>query len=76
MAKKTGEPIYLTTNGKGDMVLLSVDAYEKMASDLNLLIELGEAQRDIDAGNVTPLPDDYFDSIKAEVNGSKKWSTV
>lgn len=29
MAKKTKEPIYITKNGEGDLVVMSIDAFEK-----------------------------------------------
>lgn len=29
LAKETKEPIYITKNGEGDMVLMSIDAFEK-----------------------------------------------
>ena len=29
LAKESNEPIYITKNGEGDMVLMSIDAYEK-----------------------------------------------
>lgn len=34
--KTTGEPIYLTKNGEGDLVVLSIEAYEKQMSLLRL----------------------------------------
>ena len=38
--KKTGEPIYLTKNGEGDLVLMSIEAYEKRERFLKLKEEL------------------------------------
>ena len=29
LAKETKEPIYITKNGEGDIVLMSIDAFEK-----------------------------------------------
>ena len=29
MVKETAEPIYITKNGEGDMVVLSIEAYER-----------------------------------------------
>lgn len=29
LAKKTGEPIYITKNGEGDGVFMNIDAFEK-----------------------------------------------
>jgi len=34
--KNTGEPIYLTKNGEGDLVVMSVDAFEKREALLSL----------------------------------------
>lgn len=34
--KATGEPIYLTKNGEGDLVVLSLEAYEKQMSLLKI----------------------------------------
>ena len=34
--KKTGEPIYLTKNGEGDLVVMSVEAFEKQQAILKL----------------------------------------
>ena len=39
LAKETKEPIYITKNGEGDLVLMSIDAFEKrvMSGDGYLL---------------------------------------
>lgn len=34
--KTTGEPVYLTRNGEGDLVVMSVEAYEKQLALLKL----------------------------------------
>ncbi len=34
--KATGEPIYLTKNGEGDLVVMSIEAYEKKEALLAL----------------------------------------
>ena len=34
--KATGEPIYLTKNGEGDLVVMSIEAYEKQQALLKL----------------------------------------
>ena len=42
--KQTGEPIYLTKNGEGDMVVMSIEAYEKQ----QYLLKLKERLLDIE----------------------------
>lgn len=48
--RETGEPVYLTKNGEGDIVVLSIDAYERLTERLKrleakyyLLQKFGEA---------------------------------
>jgi len=44
-----GKPIYLTKNGKGDLVVLSVAAYEKQLALLELYQKLAEAEEQSDS---------------------------
>jgi prevent-host-death family protein len=43
-AKETGEPIYITVNGTGDAVFLSIEAYERQTK----MLELKEKLLDLD----------------------------
>ena len=38
------EPVYLTTNGEGDLVVMSIDHYERIHAKLDLLEKLSVAQ--------------------------------
>lgn len=40
ICKKTGEPVFLTKNGEGDLVVLSIEAYVKREKMLRLREEL------------------------------------
>jgi len=42
--KKTGEPIFLTKNGEGDLVVMSIEAYEKSQRLLKLKERLLEIE--------------------------------
>lgn len=42
----SSEPIFLTRNGYGDMVLMSMEAYEKMQFDFEVYCKLTEAERE------------------------------
>lgn len=44
-AHATAQPIFLTRNGYGDTVLMSMDAYEKMQFDFEVYSKLSEAER-------------------------------
>ena len=47
----TGEPVFLTRNGEGDMVLMSVAAYDRLQARLELYRMLDEAEADVAAGD-------------------------
>ena len=38
------EPVYLTTNGEGDLVVMSIDHYERLKAQADLFEKLGVAQ--------------------------------
>jgi prevent-host-death family protein len=39
-----GQPVFITKNGKGDMVVMSLTHYERLRSLLELYQKLGEAE--------------------------------
>jgi prevent-host-death family protein len=53
MARETGEPIYLTRNGEGDTVLMSVAAFESREAVLRHRAEMLRAQLDVLTGGKT-----------------------
>ncbi|BEP30316.1 type II toxin-antitoxin system Phd/YefM family antitoxin [Helicovermis profundi] len=57
------EPVYITKNGKGDLAVLSIEAYEKLVGKFELRKLLMEAEEDIRDGRVTDL-DQAFNKIK------------
>jgi prevent-host-death family protein len=46
------EPVFLTKNGIGDMVVMSLDHYERQLAQLELYQKLDEARKAIAAGQV------------------------
>lgn len=46
MAKETKEPIYITKNGEGDLVLMSIDAFEKREQMLKLRETVLQAEQE------------------------------
>lgn len=46
LAKETKEPIYITKNGEGDLVLMSIDAFEKREQLLQLRANVLKAERE------------------------------
>lgn len=52
LCNKSEEPIYITKNGYGDMVIMSMKTYEKMFRRLQIYKELEESEKDIREGRV------------------------
>ncbi|HIR93733.1 MAG TPA: type II toxin-antitoxin system Phd/YefM family antitoxin [Candidatus Egerieimonas intestinavium] len=46
LAKKTKEPIYITKNGEGDLVLMDIEAFEKREQMLNLRSRVLQAEEE------------------------------
>ena len=46
LAKSSKEPIYITKNGEGDLVLMSIEAFEKREQMLNLRANVLKAEQE------------------------------
>lgn len=49
--RESGEPVFITKNGEGDLVVLSLAAYERDQARLELYRLLDEAEADAQAGD-------------------------
>lgn len=49
---KTNSPIYITKNGYGDMVIMSIESYQKFLYDIHLAKELNKAENEIKEGKI------------------------
>ncbi len=47
---KEDKPVYLTTNGEGDLVVMSINHYERLQAKLELFEQLSVAQAQSAAG--------------------------
>lgn len=46
LVHETGEPVYLTKNGYGDMVVMSLETYERMMFESEVYFKLREAEKE------------------------------
>ena len=58
-----GEPIFITKNGKGDLAVMSIEAYEQLVGRFELYSKLQEGLSDIRTGNVRPFSE-AMDAIR------------
>ncbi len=49
------EPVFITKNGKGDLAVMSIEAYEEMTSRFELYGLIKEGMDDIAQGNTRPF---------------------
>ena len=52
MCHRTDEPIYVTKNGYGDMVIMSIESYEHMMKQLKMYEDIEVSERQIKEGKV------------------------
>ena len=56
-----GEPVFITKNGKGDLAVLSIEAYERLLGRFELYGLLQEGMDDIKSGNTRPFAEALSD---------------
>ena len=56
-----GEPVFITKNGKGDLAVLSIEAYEQLLGRFELYSSLLEGMEDIQSGSTRPLSEAIAD---------------
>lgn len=74
LCKSTGEPVYLTKNGEGDLVVMDIEAFARREKMLKLREELLAVEEDRLAGRLGYTPDElegYLDSIIDGVGNGK-----
>ena len=59
LCKESDAPVFITKNGYGDMVVMSMSCYERSLARLEVFDRLDEAERQFSAGQTL----DAFDSL-------------
>lgn len=64
---KSGEPVFLTKNGYGSMVVMSLEAYADLTDDIEL--RLDEADRAAELSDRRYTADEVFSRVRSRVHG-------
>ena len=64
LCKETREPVYITVNGHGDTVIMSLENYNQMVAELELLKMLSESEDDVRNNRVAPVEKTFGDIRK------------
>ncbi|HAW70670.1 MAG TPA: prevent-host-death protein [Firmicutes bacterium] len=74
LCRETGEPVYLTKNGEGDLVVMDIEAFARREKMLKLREELIAVEEDRHAERIGITPDElerHLDAIIDEVENGK-----
>jgi prevent-host-death family protein len=63
---KEGQPVFLTKNGYGSMVVLSLEKYAELTDDVEL--KLDEADKQAESTNVRYSHDEVSSRVRARIN--------
>lgn len=66
----TREPVFITKNGIGDMVVMSIETYERQQAQLELYAKLAEAEAEIANGDDGEDFLIFAKKLRADVRGN------
>ena len=66
---ETAQPVFLTKNGYGDMVVMSMEAYENLQFDSEVYSKVAEAERQAAETNTRFSQKDVLEAMKAAARG-------
>jgi prevent-host-death family protein len=68
--KATKEPVFITRNGSGDMVVMSVETFEKREAQLELYAKLAEAEAQAASGETGVAFNEFAKKLRSSVHGT------
>ena len=66
---ETAEPVFLTKNGHGDMVVMSYETYEKLQFESEVYFKLKEAEMEAKATNQRYSHKEVFNRLRQTLRG-------
>lgn len=68
--RETGEPVYITKNGRGDLAVMNIDSFNKLMDRYELYRLLEQSECDFTSGNTMDF-NESIEKLRAEIkNGS------
>ena len=68
MCHQENEPVFLTKNGQGDLVVMSIELFEKQQALLDLYQKLGEAEAESMAGAPVISHEELMTKLRKKTN--------
>ena len=69
--KETNEPVFLTKNGYGDMVVLSMEAYENFQFESEVYYKLQAAEKEAEITQTRYSSQDVLNAMKKSIDANK-----
>lgn len=66
---REGQPVYLTKNGYGSMVVLSLEKYAELMDEIEL--KLDEADKEAELTDIRYSHDEVFSRVRSRINARK-----
>ena len=66
---ETSQPVFLTKNGYGDMVVLSMEAYENLQFESEVYFKLREAEKEAELTNTRYSTKEVLKAMKDAIGG-------
>lgn len=68
---ETAQPVFLTKNGYGDMVVLSMEAFENLQFDSEIYFKLREAEREAELTDQRYSSKEVLKAMKEVIGGEQ-----
>ena len=68
MCKEKKQPVYITRNGEGDLVVMDIDAFERREALLDLRERLLDSEQQRLAGAPIYSLDDFYTRMRARID--------
>lgn len=66
---ETAQPVFLTKNGYGDMVVLSMEAYEKLQLESEVYFKLRDSEREAEITDIRYSSKDVLAAMRSVYGG-------
>lgn len=67
ICRETQKPVFITVNGRGDTVILNIEAFQKYETVMELMRQLEIAEEEVKEGKVGPA-DEMIERLRKKYN--------
>ena len=67
LCRETQKPVFITVNGRGDTVILNIEAFQKLETVMELMRQLEIAEEEMKQGKVGPA-DEMIERLRKKYN--------